>query len=193
MNRTIHTLAIATLAALAAPTVCAQSGDTTQVRQATATNQATQTGAVVRESLLTTNAPVGEQLDQRTPPPVAGAEEEEEAMRRDRRRALKLNLKPPRAAAASAAAQRGAWSELDADGDGRVSLAEGEVNADFKSSFEMMDADHDGFVSDVEYRAHARANATRGRDDAVRHDPTLRSGVGDTSRDPEAVRTDDDE
>ena len=140
--------------------------------------------------LLAEQELVREQLDETTPPPVAQVEEEEEAMRRDPRRALRIKPRPTRTAAD---AQRAAWSELDADGDGRITRAEAEVNADFKSRFELLDADHDGVVTDVEYRASDRVNAARGRDDAARHDPTLNDGAGDTSRDPPRARTDSDD
>lgn len=184
------TLPLAITAVLAATAASAQSGDTTQSRQAGNPVQATQTDAIVRESLINANAPVQEELDDHPPAPVAQEEEEEEAMRRDRRRALRITPRPPRDAAA---AHRLAWDELDADGDGRITRTEAEVNADFKSRFELLDADHDGVVTDVEYRASDRVNATRGRDDAAHHDPTLNEGTGDTSRDPPQARTDSDE
>ena len=38
------------------------------------------------------------------------------------------------------------WGQLDADGDGRISSEEGRIDADFHSSFEMMDANSDGFI-----------------------------------------------
>lgn len=183
-------IALAITAALASPAAFAQSGDTTQARQAAPPTKATQTDAVLRESMITTNAPVREQIDENAAPPAAQVEEEEEAMRRDPRRALRIKPRPPRAAAE---AQRAAWSELDADGDGRITRAEAEVNADFKSRFELLDADHDGVVTDIEYRASERVDATRGRDDAARHDPTLNRGVGDTSRDPPRARADSDD
>lgn len=154
MTRTNHTLALALTAALAAPVVFAQSGDTTQKQQ---TTQTTQTDAVVREQLLTTNAPVAEQLDETRPPPVSEGmeEEEEEAMRRDRRPTERTGT-PTRAADESAPARRDIWSELDVNGDGRISVIEGDANADFKSNFEMMDADQDGYISDAEYRDGSR-------------------------------------
>lgn len=59
---------------------------------------------------------------------------------------------PPPAAPPQAAAAVGVWAQLDANGDGRISAAEGAASAEFKASFEMMDVDRDGFVSDSEYR-----------------------------------------
>lgn len=167
---------LALAGALAAPVASAQSGDTTQSRQAGNPVQATSTDATLRESMITTNAPVHGQLDERSPPPVSPVEEEEEAMRRDPRRALRITPRPPRT---PPAAQRLAWDELDADGDGRITRAEAELNADFKTRFDAIDADHDGVVTDLEYRASGRAEGMRGRDDATRHDPTLRDGTRD--------------
>lgn len=188
MNRTLLP-ALPLALALATPAALAQSGDTTQSRQTDRPVQTTQTDAVLRESMITTNAPVRERLEESTPPPVAQVEEEEEAMRRDKRRALRINPRPPRDASA---AQRLAWDELDADGDGRITRAEAEVNAAIKSRFDEIDADHDGVVTEAEYRASGRTGATRGRDDAARHDPTLEDGVGDNSREPPCARTGDD-
>lgn len=168
--------------ALVLPVVSAQSGDTTS-RRAGSPVQATQTEAVLRESMITVNAPVREQLDADAPPPVAQVEEEEEAMRGDKRRALRITPRPPRAAT-----QRMAWAELDADGDGRITRAEAEVNAGFKSRFESLDANHDGVVTEVEYRADGRRDGWRGRDDATRHDPALDADVGDDSRTPPRPR-----
>lgn len=165
MTRMKPTLAFALVTAVCVPAAFAQSGDTTQKQQAT---QTTQTDAVVREQLLTTNAPVAEQLDETRPPPVnAIEEEEEEAMRRDRR--------PPRADERRAAdpvdTQRVMWSELDTNGDGRISAAEGEADADFRSNFEMMDSDRDGYVSDAEYRTHERGTDDPRNDEAGGVDP----------------------
>jgi Ca2+-binding EF-hand superfamily protein len=61
------------------------------------------------------------------------------------------------AAAHSAVAMRSLWAELDADGDGRISLPEAAANAGFQGGFSAMDADGDGFVTEAEYRAHAQA------------------------------------
>lgn len=167
MTHATSTLAFALAAVLAASAVLAQSGDTTQKRQKT---QTTQSDTVVREQLLTTNAPVAEQLDETRPPPVSGAveEKEEEAMRRDRRPPERARARAQtRAADESAPARRDLWSELDVNGDGRISVVEGEANADFKSNFEMMDADEDGYVSDAEYRSSRDMEDDRkgGRDD----------------------------
>lgn len=61
------------------------------------------------------------------------------------------------------AAQRSSWVDLDADGDGRISLGEASVDGDFNSGFETMDADDDGFVSRAEFDAHGDAHG--GSDD----------------------------
>lgn len=161
MTRTHTTLAIALAAALAAPPALAQSSDTTGRQKAT---QTTQTDAVIREQLLSTNAPVAEQLDETRPPPVSEGieEEEEEAMRRTRRPSERTG-EPTRAADESAPARRDRWVALDVNGDGRISVVEGDADADFRSAFEMMDADQDGYVSEAEYRA--RDGAGQDRDD----------------------------
>lgn len=61
------------------------------------------------------------------------------------------------AAAHSSVVQRDVWTRLDADGDGRISAAEGAVDAAFKADFAALDADDDGFVSDTEFRGAAKA------------------------------------
>ena len=60
----------------------------------------------------------------------------------------------PPAAPPKDAATVALWAQLDANGDGRISAAEGAASAEFTSSFEMMDVDSDGFVSTSEYRRH---------------------------------------
>lgn len=66
------------------------------------------------------------------------------------------------AATHSSVVQRDVWTRLDSDGDGRISSAEGAVDTGFNAGFEAMDADRDGFVSDTEYRASAKAEMERG-------------------------------
>lgn len=61
-----------------------------------------------------------------------------------------------RSADRSAVAQRDVWTELDVDGDGRVSATEAAADADFNAHFSMMDSDGDGFLSADEYRAQQR-------------------------------------
>lgn len=62
------------------------------------------------------------------------------------------------AAAHSAVAVRETWAELDADGDGRISLLEADIDAGFEAGFDDLDADGDGFVTEAEYRAEAKAD-----------------------------------
>lgn len=50
------------------------------------------------------------------------------------------------------------WANFDADTDGRLSATEVEGDAGLSSSFETIDDDGDGFVTQDEYRAYARAN-----------------------------------
>lgn len=61
------------------------------------------------------------------------------------------------AAAHSQAGMRQAWAALDADGDGRISLAEAAADAAWADSFGRLDADADGFITEAEYRAQAHA------------------------------------
>lgn len=62
------------------------------------------------------------------------------------------------AAAHSAVAVRATWADLDADGDGRISLLEAAIDTGFEAGFEDLDADGDGFVTEAEYRAEAKAD-----------------------------------
>lgn len=117
------------------------------------------------EALLNTNAPPSlQQLNETEPPPPP--EVEEAAMNAP---------KPPPAKARGAAnaaghssiVQRDKWAQLDVNGDGRISGSEGDVDADFKANFEMMDENKDGFITDAEFRAQARTehDAARDKDD----------------------------
>jgi Ca2+-binding EF-hand superfamily protein len=77
--------------------------------------------------------------------------------------------------------QRDVWTRLDIDGDGRISSTEGAADTDFNTGFATMDADHDGFVSDIEYRTAAKAEMEKGRgaSDASERSAT---GSGDALR-----------
>jgi hypothetical protein len=72
------------------------------------------------------------------------------------------------AAEHSSVVQRDLWTRLDTDGDGKISTSEGAADTDFNTDFATMDADHDGFVTDTEYRTAAKADmdADRGAADA---------------------------
>ena len=61
------------------------------------------------------------------------------------------------AAAHSAVVTRDVFATLDADHDGRISAAEAGVDADFNGGFSAMDSNGDGYVTDAEYRAGAKA------------------------------------
>jgi hypothetical protein len=63
------------------------------------------------------------------------------------------NAAPP-----SAVVQRDTWTRLDADADGRISADEADADAGFDSDFAAMDSNGDGFVTDAEFRAHAKAD-----------------------------------
>jgi Ca2+-binding EF-hand superfamily protein len=83
------------------------------------------------------------------------------------------------AAAHSDVVQRDVWAKLDTDGDGQISATEGEVDADFKANFEMMDANDDGLVSDTEYRTAAKTSGDPG---------TAQGAAGAASHSAVAVR-----
>lgn len=57
----------------------------------------------------------------------------------------------------SAVVQRDTWTRLDADADGRISADEADADAGFDAGFAAMDGNGDGFVTDAEFRAHAKA------------------------------------
>lgn len=61
------------------------------------------------------------------------------------------------AAGHSAVVTRSTWARLDVDHDGRISATEADVDTSFDGAFSVMDSDGDGFVTDAEYRAHAKA------------------------------------
>jgi hypothetical protein len=62
------------------------------------------------------------------------------------------------AAAHSMVVTRDLWTRLDADADGRISADEADADAGFDSGFATMDSNRDGFVTDAEFRAHAKAD-----------------------------------
>ena len=62
------------------------------------------------------------------------------------------------AAAHSAVVATDLWRRFDANGDGRLSAMEIELDARLKADFGAIDADDDGFVSDAEYRAYYRTD-----------------------------------
>ena len=63
------------------------------------------------------------------------------------------------AASHSSVVQRDTWSRLDADGDGRISALEADADAGIDGSFSAMDSNSDGFITDAEFRAHAKATS----------------------------------
>ena len=63
------------------------------------------------------------------------------------------------AAAHSAVVTRSTWARLDVNHDGRISATEADVDTGFDGAFSAMDSDGDGFVTDAEYRAHAKAQS----------------------------------
>lgn len=63
------------------------------------------------------------------------------------------------AASHSSVVQRDTWSRLDTDGDGRISALEADADAGIDGSFSALDSDSDGFITDTEFRAHAKATS----------------------------------
>lgn len=84
-------------------------------------------------------------------------------------------------------AERSRWSDLDLDGDGRISAEEGRADAELRTGFEAMDADRDGFVSEVEFGASSGSDSAAdegteaGADREVDHDDHV-DGVNDRDR-----------
>lgn len=148
-TRTCSLLTVALTTALMSPLAFGQSANAADSAQ---------------ETPRTTLPPPVEQTesaDPRVPTPVESADPQalEEPM---------TSPKPPpaqaRGAARAAVTQRSVWADLDTDGDGRVSAAEADVDAEFTSNFAAMDSDSDGFVTDAEFREHARVTH-QGEDD----------------------------
>jgi len=83
------------------------------------------------------------------------------------------------AQAHSAVVQRDTWAKLDTDHDGRISSTEGGLDSAFNTNFDGMDADDDGFVSDAEYRAFAKASmdASQGAAHAAAHSAVVTRDV----------------
>lgn len=146
-TRTCNLLTVALTTALMSPLASGQSANAADRAQ---------------ETPRTSMPPPVEQTeaaDPRVPPPVEGADPQalEEPM---------TSPKPPpaqargaaQAAGRSAVTQRSVWADLDTDGDGRVSAVEGNVDAEFTSTFALMDSDSDGFVTEAEFREHARVS-----------------------------------
>lgn len=62
------------------------------------------------------------------------------------------------AATHSSVVTRDVWTRLDADADSKISLAEANGDASLKASFDAMDGNDDGFVTQAEYTAYAKLN-----------------------------------
>ena len=136
--RTLMSLALAT--ALAAPVALAQ----TDTRQEVADPQAT--------DALPPQVNPAEVAEQGVDPRLPVADDAEDPM-------SAVPPPPPRIDAQASGhahvAERSRWTELDVDGDGRVSAEEGRADAELRTGFEAMDADRDGFVSEAEFGAGA--------------------------------------
>jgi len=62
-----------------------------------------------------------------------------------------------------------AFSTVDTNKDGRISLQEARAAPDLYASFDMLDMNHDGFLSPAEFQAWPRALKTK---DVAARDPT---------------------
>ncbi len=151
-TRTRTVLAVALGTVLIAPLAAAQS-DTAQSR---ANARAGLQQAVEPQQALPPQVNPAEVVEQSVDPRVPTGDIADDA----------INAAPPPpplqsrgatpAAGHADVVQRDVWSRLDVDGDGRISVEEGRVDADFGANFEMIDGDGDGFVTDAEFRANAR-------------------------------------
>lgn len=119
-----------------------------------------------------TAAPAAQQSPPRSPPPRATAPQAQQFNASEPPQPPEVEqaaMNPPKplpvtaqGAADAADPSAIAWAQLDVDGDGRISASEAQVDTDFKAHFKVMDADRDGFVSDAEFRAHAKAGHDQG-------------------------------
>jgi len=140
-NRNLLAIALAT--ALLSPTALAQKGGVKgppelprTPTQSMPPNSPEQTLRNLHKPLTKTTEQANTTLPPPSPPQSQGAEH---------------------AAAHSSVVQRDLWARLDTDGDGSISTAEGGADADFNTDFALMDSDHNGFVTDAEYRTSAQA------------------------------------
>src|SRR6185503_9332036 len=62
------------------------------------------------------------------------------------------------AAAHSSVVTRDVWTRLDADTNGKISAKEAAADTNISGSFALMDADHDGFVTQEEYVTYKKAH-----------------------------------
>jgi Ca2+-binding EF-hand superfamily protein len=62
------------------------------------------------------------------------------------------------ASAHSAVVTRSLWGKLDANSDGKLSSGEVSSNTTISGAFSVMDSNGDGFVTQAEYTAYAKAN-----------------------------------
>lgn len=147
-NRNLIAIALAT--ALLSPAALAQKGGVkgppelprTPTQTAPVPNSPEQTLREVQKPVTKTTEQVETRLPPPSPPQSQGAEH---------------------AASHSSVVQRDLWTRLDTDGDGRISTTEGATDADFNTDFAAMDVDHDGFVTDTEFRTAAKTEADADR------------------------------
>lgn len=99
------------------------------------------------------------------------------------------------AAPHSAVVQRELWSELDTDGDGRISSVESSLDAQFGARFRSIDADGDGYVDSGEYRTYSQQEQMSFTGDAdFDEEPMPEEGADEgPDVDPEAGSIDDED
>lgn len=79
------------------------------------------------------------------------------------------------AAAHSSIVQRDTWVKLDANGDGRISATEADLDAGFEERFAVLDSNNDGFISDTEFRV--KASTSQGAAHAAPHSAVVQRSV----------------
>jgi hypothetical protein len=167
-TRNRHLLMLAMTAALAAPLVLAQDAKVTgKGVDAPAAQEATPRLPPPALPVPAATAPAPQRLNESAPP--LPPEVEEAAMNPSRPPPAKAETAPPAADRVSIR-QRSKWAQLDVNGDGRISGTEGQGDADFKANFEMMDADKDGFITNTEYSARAKAESNESEEEEEERD-----------------------
>jgi hypothetical protein len=157
--RTSNLLAVALAAALFSPLALAQSVQGAVNGAAHGQAQLPTAPAVPQAPTLPTQAStradtaVSAAMQNSMPPPADGTQMQQPQT------AVDAQVKgAEHAQAHSAVAARDVFGKLDVDGDGKISATEASADADFNGGFSAMDGDGDGFVTDAEFRAHAKAD-----------------------------------
>lgn len=174
-------LAVALAATVFSPLAMAQSaqgalnGAAHGQAQVPAAPAVPQAPALPTQASTRADAAVSAAMQQNVPPPADG---EEMLSEQQPQTAVDAQVKgAEHAQAHSAVVTRDVFGKLDADGDGKISATEAEVDADF--GFAAMDSDGDGFVTDAEYRASAKGamDASQGAAHAAGHSAVVTRDV----------------